>query len=269
MRPAKAINLDKKFAAVSRKLANVKFELLTSNPKVVKGQKKGVWTLILHLAPAKLSGYEVCPKRTVGCTEACLNIAGRGGIALGGILTHLELMQGIRTNAVQVARIRRTKMYFEQRDLFMATLRRDISKAVKLARKYGIVLAIRLNGTSDIRWELSGIFGEYPSVQFYDYTKIANRRVAHIANYHVTFSLADGNATEAETARANGINVAAVYRNKSTVAAMRSLDSTIIDGDETDLRFLDGKFDRGRIVALYAKGAAKKDASGFVQDFYL
>jgi hypothetical protein len=50
---------------------------------------------------------------------------------------------------------------------------------------------------------------------------------------------------------------------------MRSLDSTIIDGDETDLRFLDGKFDRGRIVALYAKGAAKKDASGFVQDFYL
>ena len=33
-----------------------------------------------------------------------------------------------------------------------------------------------------------------------------------------------------------------------------------LDGDKTDLRFLDG----AGVVALYAKGKAKKDVSGFV-----
>jgi len=36
---------------------------------------------------------------------------------------------------------------------------------------------------------------------------------------------------------------------------------TIIDGDTTDLRFLDPV---SSIVALYAKGGARKDDSGFV-----
>jgi hypothetical protein len=35
----------------------------------------------------------------------------------------------------------------------------------------------------------------------------------------------------------------------------------VIDGDETDLRFLDGS---GKIVGLKEKGLAKKDETGFV-----
>ena len=36
-----------------------------------------------------------------------------------------------------------------------------------------------------------------------------------------------------------------------------------VDGDKNDLRFLDPK---GVVVALYAKGKAVADGSGFVQD---
>ena len=54
--------------------------LSTANPKIQKGTKLGYLSFILHLAPADLSGREVCPKRTAGCTSACLNTAGRGGM---------------------------------------------------------------------------------------------------------------------------------------------------------------------------------------------
>ena len=79
--------------------------LSTANPKIQKGTKLGYLSFILHLAPADLSGKEVCPKRTAGCTAACLNTAGRGGM----------FKKGETTNIIQQARIRKTKMFFEQR----------------------------------------------------------------------------------------------------------------------------------------------------------
>lgn len=57
------------------------YRLLTmpqQNPKTAKGLARGVLTFPLHLAPADLSGFEVCPMRTAGCTAGCLNTAGRG-----------------------------------------------------------------------------------------------------------------------------------------------------------------------------------------------
>ena len=57
----------------------------------------------------------------------------------------------------------------------------------------------------------------FSDVQFYDYTKLPNRK--HIPpNYHLTFSLADGNDAASIAAIDNGMNVAAVFRNKDTVA---------------------------------------------------
>ena len=88
--------------------------LSTGNPKILKGQKEGYMTYILHLAPANLSGYETCPKRTQGCTAACLNTAGRGGM----------FKKGETTNMIQQARIRKTKLFFEDRENFLATLER-------------------------------------------------------------------------------------------------------------------------------------------------
>ncbi len=103
--------------------------LSTGNPKILKGLKQGFNTYIMHLAPANLSGYETCPKRTAGCTAACLNTAGRGGM----------FKKGETTNAIQKARIRKTKMFYEQRQDFMLTLKKDIELAINQSKKLGLI----------------------------------------------------------------------------------------------------------------------------------
>jgi hypothetical protein len=248
------------------------FQLLTpGNPKTNKGRAVGYWTFILHLAPAKLSGFNVCPMATLGCAAACLNTAGRGGIMGGhGILTAADVAAGIQ-NTIQKARIRRTRLFFEARDTFMQALVSDVRKAIAKATRAGYVPVFRLNGTSDIRWERVPVNGApnimalFPDVQFYDYTKIANRRDLP-ANYALTFSLADGNYHNAQAALFNGMNVAAVFRDKATVARYEAagfMGAPVFNGDDSDLRFLDPK---GHVIALYAKGNAKRDSSGFVRD---
>lgn len=219
----------------------------TGNPKLMKGEKKGYLSFVLHLAPANLSGYETCPKRTAGCTAACLNTAGRGGI----------FKKGESTNVIQQARIRKTKAFFENREQFLADLENDIRLGIKQAEKQGLIPAFRLNGTSDIAWEKYGIIEKFPNVQFYDYTKMRNRKVSHLKNYHLTFSKADGNDLDVRLAAEAGMNIAAVFKNVPETY----IGLPVINGDETDLRFLDPK---GVIVGLKAKGKAKKDTSGFV-----
>lgn len=245
---------------------------IAGNPKTDKGEKLGYWTAVLHLAPARLSGHEVCPGATAGCRAACLNTAGRGGLIAGqSKLTYADVLGG-QVNAVQAARIARTQYLFADRAAFLAQLIKEIAAFVRKAEKAGYVPAIRLNATSDIRWEAGAfhvdgksIMDHFPTVQFYDYTKLANRRNLP-ANYHLTFSLADGNADKAREALANGLNVAAVFRSAAVRAeymATGFMGAAVIDGDETDLRFLDPK---GSIVGLYAKGDAKRDTTGFVVD---
>ena len=220
--------------------------LSVGNPKLMKGEKKGYLSFVLHLSPADVSGYETCPKRTAGCTAACLNTAGRGGMFKPG-----------GTNTIQEARKRKTKMFFEQRDEFMAALEADIRLGIKQAEKKGMIPAFRLNGTSDLAWEKYGIIQKFPEVQFYDYTKIRNRKVADIPNYHLTFSKADGNDMDVRLVASTGMNVAVVFDKLPATYIGRE----VIDGDDTDLRFLDKK---GVVVGLKAKGRARKDTSGFV-----
>jgi hypothetical protein len=233
----------------------VEMSLLTvGNPKLLKGQAQGYLSSVLHFAPADLSGKEVCPKRTKGCTNACLNLAGRGGI----------FKKGESTNVIQQARIRKTKMFFENRSAFMSQLLNDIVKTIKYAEKKGLIPVFRLNGTSDLSWEkyeiLEGrnIFQMFPQVQFYDYTKVLGRKVSDIPNYHLTFSNADGNINDVLAAKQAGLNIAVVFKKE---LPKTYLGLPVINGDETDLRFLDPK---GVIVGLKAKGKAKKDTSGFV-----
>ena len=58
--------------------------------------------------------------------------------------------------------------------------------------------------------------------------------------------------------------MAVVYRNRALVERWLATDDKTLDGDLTDMRFLDPQ--GGYVVALYAKGKAKRDTSGFVQD---
>jgi hypothetical protein len=233
--------------------------LSTGNPKTLKGQSVGYLTYILHLAPANLSGYNTCPKATAGCTAACLNTAGRGGM----------FKKGETTNVIQQARIRKTKMFYENRAQFMSLLLKDIELAIKQSKKLGLTPVFRLNGTSDISWEkyeiLDGrnIFQMFPDIQFYDYTKILGRKVKNISNYSLTFSAADGNDLDVIRAINEGYNIATVFGIKKTQPMPETYNGLpVFNGDESDLRFLDPK---EVVVGLYAKGKAKKDTTGFVK----
>jgi hypothetical protein len=219
------------------------FKLLsTANPKIQKGTKMGYLSFILHLAPSTLSGKNTCPKATKGCIAACLNTAGRGGM----------FKRGENTNMIQKARIRKTELFFNDRATFMEQLEADIRKGIKMAATLGLMPAFRLNGTSDLSVEKWGIIEKFPTVQFYDYTKVLGRKVSHLPNYHLTFSKADGNDADVAKALELGMNVAAVYDE---------LPEGMFSADETDLRFLDPKVG---MIGLKAKGRAKKDYSGFV-----
>jgi hypothetical protein len=228
------------------------FKLLsTSNTKIIKGEGAGYKTYILHLAPYSVAGRgNVCPKATPGCIASCLNLSGHGGM----------IPAGQTTNAVQRARIRKTNAFFDDRDAFMLDLAADIGKAIKQAAKKDLTPVFRLNGTSDLSWEKytvpgtdKTIFELFPTVQFYDYTKVLGRKIAQYANYHLTFSRAENNDADVKKALRAGMNVAAVYDQ---------IPEGMYSADEDDLRFLDPKVG---MMGLKVKGwRAKKDYSGFV-----
>jgi hypothetical protein len=225
--------------------------LTTANAKIRKGEKLGFQTFGIHLAPANLSGFNVCKDASAGCAASCLNTAGMGAFS-----------------NVQLARIEKTRLFFKDKALFMSQLIKEISSAVKSAQKKNLVSTFRLNLTSDLPWEkikLNGknIFEMFPDCQFYDYTKTPERMTSFLAgempkNYHLTFSRSENNGAIAESILKSGGNVAMVFRK---TLPSSYLGAEVVNGDETDLRFLDGK---GKIVGLVEKGKAKKDESGFV-----
>jgi hypothetical protein len=162
------------------------------------------------------------------------------------------------TNTIQLARIRKTKYFFAQRQDFMLDLKHDIERAIGYAERKGLTPVFRLNGTSDLSWEKydmipgQNVFECFPDVQFYDYTKVLGRKTAGIANYHLTFSRAENNDADVARAVLQGMNVVAVYDE---------IPAGVFSADETDLRFLDPQ---GAQMGLKAKGPAKKDLTGFV-----
>lgn len=231
--------------------------LLTENsPKTQKGEAAGFFTGIMYLSPSKMSGYNVCPMASRGCALACLNTAGRGIY-----------------KRTQESRLKRTLWYFNDRPAFMAQLVEDVRFIIRKAARLKLTPVIRLNGTSDIRWEnesvtvdgteYRNIMEAFPTIQFYDYTKIPNRRDLP-KNYHLTFSLNEANEESARAMLQAGMNVAVVFRK---ALPLKYWGATVVNGDTNDLRFLDGKGHRtGKIVGLKAKGKARHDKSGFVKE---
>ena len=239
-------------------MAHIKRKTLLSveaDAKTKKGEKLGILTGVLYLAPADVSGYEVCPKRSQGCTDACLFTSGRGGM-----------------NSVHESRVNKTLWFHEDRDSFMEVLVKDIERLIRKAERENMVPAVRLNGTSDIAWEKvrvgehRNLMEKFSDIQFYDYTKIRGRKSAiALDNYHLTFSLAEDNDQDAFLAIEEGYNVAVVFDMKKTDSKPATwMNYPVIDGDETDVRFMDPK--GGHIVGLYAKGDARKDNTGFVRN---
>lgn len=224
---------------------------LDGNAKTIKGNKKGFKTAILYLTPANGSGVNMCALAALAlCADPCLATAGRG----------------VMSN-VQMARLRKTLFWLQFQSEAIAMIKRDIARHEARCAREGYILLVRLNGTSDIRWENYGIIQSFPHLTFYDYTKLPNRKGVP-SNYDLTFSYSgvSGFQSYVNTAKANGNRIAVVFRDRAIVDEMLATGATfhglpVVDGDDTDIRHLDPQ---GVVVALYAKGKAKHDRSGFV-----
>ena len=219
-----------------------------SNPKVAKNTALGWGTAVLHLAPANMSGFQVCSARSPGCEAACLHFAG------GDHLMPLK----------NRSRIAKTQFFFKDKAGFMAQLLKEVQAHVRKMERLGLRPAVRLNATSDIPWERvrcgdhENIMVALPNVQFYDYTAIPNRRVP--SNYHLTFSLKETNESESRLALALGFNLAVVFPTSELPETFWGVP--VIDGDENDFRPGDPT---PCIVGLKAKGKKGiNDTSGFI-----
>ena len=229
------------------------------DPKTIKSLKYGYITGIQYLAPSNISGFNVC-KNSGDCAEVCLMFGGQGKL----------------DPRVPQARINRTKLFFEHRDCYFALLIKEILALEKRAKKLNLIPVIMLNGMSDLTWERirfegKTIFELFPHIQFYDYSKYGfNSRVNLPKNYHLTYSYSE-KTTEEELHinLENKRNVAVVFnlcindnkrscRNKCKCPMIKTYKGySVIDGDLSDLRFLDP--DSGVIVGLRAKGKAREN----------
>jgi hypothetical protein len=224
---------------------------VNSNPKIDKSNKiqKKYWSCIMHLRPVST---KICPYQDIaGCKTGCLNTAGLGGVY----------------PSIQDARQKKTDLFLNDQEEFMRVLVKDIHTFIRACNRKDKLPAIRLNGTSDIQWEYiaidgyENIFKMFPSVQFYDYTKIPTRKVEHIPNYHLTWSYSEANDKYAKLFDTVPNNKAVVFRTKDLPRMFKGLK--VINGDTHDMRFLDTP---NSVIGLKAKGQARKDTSGFVID---
>ncbi|MDB4261675.1 hypothetical protein N9878_02275 [bacterium] len=227
-----------------------------ANPKVKKGEKvSGIHTAILHLAPGAMSGYNVCPHASKGCLSACLHSAGNRSY-----LPH-------KTRA----RIAKTRAFFEHRQTFLSVLEREIMTRQAWAHKRGLSLAVRLNGTSDVNWDMEATDMLHrlslAGVIMYDYTKDP-RQATQPSLRAMVYSRSESNHVRALKMLSKGVSVAVVIDGCGISAHPKPLPATlwgfkVVDGDVHDRTF---EHPRGVVIALRAKGEARGDRSGFVVD---
>jgi hypothetical protein len=224
--------------------------LLSKGSTNAKTIKNDLETFILYMAPANLSGFNVCPFASKGCIKGCLNTAGRG---------HMS--------NVQLSRINKTNFWGYDRNNFYIQLANELLFIHNKTKKKGNKIAVRLNGTSDVdhlylleRYTgINFLDPFYNSLLFYDYTKNPNH-ISRYKNtsYKITFSRSETNEIEAKRILKLGGNVAIVFQDQ---LPKKWNGYKVINGDDTDLRYFDPV---NVVVGLKAKGDAKRDVSGFV-----
>ena len=252
---------------------------VSSDPKTIKSLIDGVLTGVMYGMPANGSGeWNDCPFASLGCTMACLNTSGHGGIGL----------DQDNLNPVQIARLKRSAFFHTRRSEFWEMLIRDIDRLIRKAKKLGLMPAVRLNGTTDVKWEstpvvingikiANNIMELYSDVIFYDYTawpyaKRPNETLPD--NYHLTFSRKENNDSQIADNISHGRNVTVVVdipsRDKTTAIPTTWREIPTFDADKSDFRPNDPI---GRVLILRyksAKASSLADAmeSGFVVPAY-
>lgn len=232
---------------------------VNSSAKLEKNKKvSGQYTYIIYLAPANVSGYNVCSHSTPECRMGCLNTSGRAG---------MELLAG--KNKTKNARIKKTRLFFEHKEFYMHWMIVEITRWQKKAKKDGMGFSVRLNGTSDIDYSKvlvdgKNIFEIFNDVQFYDYTKNPARLNHNIPNYQITFSYTGRNAAKSIDLLSKGNNVAVVFNVKSGKNLPQSyMGYNVVDGDLTDYRPDDNK---GVIIGLRFKEIADRQKGKAIKE---
>lgn len=222
--------------------------LTQSNTKIQKSIALGWNTYGLHLSPHKQNstGKNLCPKATDECIALCLNKAGRG----------------VFSNVTK-SRIRKSDEFIKDPYLFLEKLYGEISKIEANRKLTKEKVAIRLNMTSDIPWEnmkLYSINGKnlmetFPKITFYDYSKVFTRINNLPKNYSLTYSYSGENEIECKDVLSKGYGVSIVFADKIPKTYW---NYKVINGDESDARFLDKKLfkikkNEGYIIGLKFK----------------
>lgn len=223
--------------------------MVNNSTKHEKAYKYNEMVYTIYLSPAKMSGYEVCPKRTDECTLLCLNESGHNRM-------------DVKVNKINKSRIKKTKMFFENREFFVRWVIDEIKVGMRKAKEQGFEFSVRLNNTSDLSPELfyindngvkKNLLQLFPDVQFYDYTKVPNRMrlKQKYDNYDLTFSFDGSNMEECFKMLDNEIRVAMVFDKVPETYKGKE----VIDGDKYDMRYRD---DKDVIVGLKFKKVRTK-----------
>lgn len=229
-------------------VANNGFSYLVSsgnNPKTIKSDEGGEFlTAILNLEPASA---KICPWATAECVSACLHTAGNPAYLAGKLR----------------ARRARTELFLNDRGQFLRRLMAEIAQHCRKAERLGVVPCVRLNGTSDLQWEVLApeLFAAFPDCEFYDYTKGAHRLASDWRsrrmppNYDLTLSYSGHNWERCQNALSAGGRVAVIFGG---VGRTKPLPTNwegwpVHDGDLNDLTFTRP----AGILGLRAKGEAR------------
>lgn len=201
----------------------------------------------LSMYPTK----ELCPgSKAAGCMSDCLKEAGLAAVY----------------GSVNAARKLKTQFFLEDRAGFMQQYRRELFNYDKWCTKKGVVGVVRGNVLQDIRWEDEEIPQEFHRLQFYDYTKQADRFYRDLpTNYQLMFSYS-GKSTYKNQVKSflesgSDAAIAVVFRDKNFPTTF--LGRPVINGDESDWVNVQ---QRNVVVGLVAKGPAKTNSNGFVVD---
>lgn len=259
----------------------------TDSAKAAKASGFGYLNAIHYMAPATLGGAgNMCSHYTIACFLNCL------GWQSGQASMVKDLDNG--TNNVRESRKLKAQLFMQDRANYMNRLARDIIALDKRAMREGLKLCVRLNGSSDLRFErisfeidaktskaLAAYYGLlencdinatyyagrkftlpalFPEIQFVDYTKNPNRLGNAPDNLDLTLSYSVENSADCVKALMAGHNVAMIFDGglPESFAGF-----PVINGDLHDLRHLDPK--GGHIVGLTPKGRrAKLDQTGFI-----
>jgi len=208
---------------------------------------------LTYLYPNKI----LCPN-SLQCFDDCLKASGR-----------------LTMNKKKM--IARTKLFYQDFDVFFSILLGELHKVHQKAKKKNKKFAYRPNGTSDsakiVKKLLSLPKHKQPFDVLYDYTKVPQRVIEYMNDdsYHLTFSYDGTNDKWASYFLKNKVcNVSVVFDVKRgeplpTHHIIGGNVYQVIDGDLDDLRHKDIE---QVIIGLRAKGKATKNidkGGSFVQ----